>query len=78
MAQAIPYIGKLVMTAVAAKAVGSAMKPDTPVVTAPEKELVAPTPDDPTTKRKRQRQAMRKYGAGGRAGTELTDDSKLG
>jgi len=51
-----------------------------PEVKAPKVETpkVAPTPDDTTIKRKKQREMQRKYAGTGRAGTMLTDDGKLG
>ena len=42
------------------------------------KQRAAPSPDDPMKKRAAQRAAQRQYAESGRAGTILTDDSKLG
>lgn len=59
----------------------SLISPDEPTRAAAAtriKKPVAPTPDDPTAKRRKQREVSRKYGETGRAGTMLTDDTKLG
>jgi len=51
------------------------------MLTGPEpipEAIEAPTPDDLTARTAAEREAQRKYAGGGRAGTMLTNDSKLG
>jgi len=51
------------------------------MLTGPEpipEAIEAPTPDDLTARTAAEREAQRQYGDAGRAGTMLTNDSKLG
>lgn len=62
----------------AGTAIGAASDIAMPGKTDLPEAKTAPVPDDLKKKRAAQRRSQRKYAGAGRAGTMLTDDSKLG